>query len=166
MKPSYSAPMPQLLFTVGYEKRTIAEYIGLLRTSGVTVLLDVRETAWSHKPGFSKGSFARALAEAGIAYVHARYAGNPKWLRSTASNHAECLDWYAWYLDEFEEIVDAFDAHVAQLLVEGQRVAITCFERHAHDCHRSLLADRWAARAHGRRITHLATDGCRRLTAR
>jgi uncharacterized protein (DUF488 family) len=60
----------------------------------VDVLVDVRETAWSHKPGFSKRGLEGALRVHGIAYVHARFAGNPKGLRVGAASHEECLRLY------------------------------------------------------------------------
>ena len=87
-----------ILFTLGYEKRSIDEFVELLCEAGVTVLVDVRETAWSHKPGFSKTALGAALAVAGIAYAHAPFAGNPKSLRDVATSHAECLSRYRRYL--------------------------------------------------------------------
>jgi uncharacterized protein (DUF488 family) len=155
--------MTEVIYTLGYEKRSIEEFIALARDAGVKVLIDVRETAWSHKRGFSKSAFAAALEAVGIEYVHAPFAGNPKWLRDNADTHAECLSWYGWYLDEFDEVIDAFENLISQVLGEGKRAALTCFERHADDCHRSILAERWAARHVDRDVAHLATDGCRRM---
>lgn len=150
------------LYTIGYQQRSLEEYIAVLRGAGIDVLVDVRETAWSHKPGFSKSAFARALAGVGIDYVHAKFAGNPKWLRSEAPSHRICLEWYARYVDEHVEIIEAFDRLIEDLLAAGKCVCITCFERHAEDCHRSILAERWQRRGR-RRVEHLAIDGCARL---
>ncbi len=150
------------LFTLGYQQRTLGEFVAILLESGIDVLVDVRETAWSHKPGFSKGAFQRQLAINGIEYIHAQFAGNPKWLRATAQSHRECLDWYSWYLGEFPEIVPALEQLVAEQLSDGKRVCVTCFERHAEDCHRAILAARWQERG-PREVRHLATDGCERL---
>lgn len=153
--------MAQTLFTLGYQQRDIDEYIGLLRAAQIDVLVDVRETAWSHKRGFSKAAFASALAGAGIDYIHAKFAGNPRRLRATAPSHAVCLEWYAKMIDEQVGIVDAFETLMNDLLADGKRVCITCFERHADDCHRSILADRWSRRGR-RQVEHLAVDGCDR----
>jgi uncharacterized protein (DUF488 family) len=86
--------MTTTLYTLGYQQRSIDEFVEILDESAINVLVDVRETAWSHKPGFSKSGFATALAARGIEYVHADFAGNPKWLRSNANSHGECLEWY------------------------------------------------------------------------
>ena len=152
----------QTLFTLGYQQRTLAEFVSILVESRIDVLVDVRETAWSHKPGFSKSALQDVLAASGIEYIHADFAGNPKWLRANADSHRECLEWYSWYLDEFKEIVPAFEQLLAEQLRERKRVCVTCFERHADDCHRAILAAQWQARG-ARKVKHLATGGCERL---
>ena len=151
------------LYTIGYQQRSLEEYIAVLRGAGIDVLVDVRETAWSHKPGFSKSAFQSALEEAGIEYIHAPFAGNPAWLRHGADTHTECLEWYDWYVGEFSEVIDALEDLVGQIHAEGKSAALTCFERHSGDCHRGILAERWAARGIGRTVEHLATDGCPRM---
>jgi uncharacterized protein (DUF488 family) len=142
--------MPPALFTLGYEKRSLDE------------LIDVRETAWSHKPGFSKSALSAALARTGIDYVHARFAGNPKWLRSAAQDHEQCLVLYSWYLDEHAGIMAQMRDLVRAYLLAGKSVCLTCFERHPDDCHRGILAER-LARGTVPPPEHLATEGARRL---
>ena len=154
--------MPHTLLTIGYQQRTLDEFLAILVDSGVDVLVDVRETAWSHKRGFSKTAFEAALTAEGIEYVHADFAGNPKWLRANADSHRECLDWYDWYLTAYPEIVPAFEGLVDDHLRAGRRVCVTCFERHAGDCHRAILAERWRKRGR-REVRHLAIEGCERL---
>lgn len=129
---------------------------------GHPILVGVRETAWSYKPGFSKSALQAALLAHGITYIHADFAGNPKWLRANAESHRQCLDWYSWYLGEFEEIVSAFERLLSEQLREGKRVCVMCFERHPGDCHRAILAREWQARG-PREVLHLAMEGCERL---
>jgi uncharacterized protein (DUF488 family) len=149
------------LCTIGYEKRSIDEYIDLLLESGVEVVVDVRETAWSHKPGFSKTAFSTALSAAGIDYVHLRVAGNPKWLREAAGSHAECLELYRSYVQHHPEVLDCLHETLKEHGVTHRRIALTCFERHPGDCHRGILAAEWAAGRH--EVLHLSPDGCKRL---
>ena len=150
------------LLTLGYEKRDLPEYIRLLRRARVDVVLDIRETAWSHKPGFSKTKLAEGLEAAGIRYVHAPAAGNPKSLRREAKSHAECLTAFERYLDRNAAVESGFDAVVSECLQREERICLLCFERHPGDCHRGLLAERWCAR-HGGLVEHQAIDGCPRL---
>lgn len=150
------------LFTLGYEKRSLDEFIELLCRARIDVLIDVRETAWSHKPGFSKSALQSNLAAAGIEYVHARFAGNPKHLRSAAATHADCLASYERHLGQNPEILSEFAELVTGLQQDGRRVCIACFERHPDDCHRGILASKLKALRRAR-IQHLAPTGCPRL---
>ena len=152
------------LLTLGYEKRDLAGFIALLREAGVSALVDVRETAWSHKPGFSKTALREALERQGIRYVHVRAVGNPQMLRRRARSHEECLALYEAHLDRRPELEQEFDSVLRGLMLEGFRVCLACFERHPDDCHRGILADRWSKRHRGR-VQHLAPEGCRRLVS-
>ena len=150
------------LFTLGYEKRTLAEFIELLRAANINVLVDVRETAWSHKPGFSKRALQSALADAGIDYVHASFAGNPKRLRDASRSHEDCLKRYARHLNRNPQVMRQLGALLGQFHSDGRKVCLTCFERHPDDCHRGILANAWT-RATNACVRHLASEGCRRL---
>lgn len=155
---------PATVLTLGYQQRTINEFIDLLVDADVDLLIDVRETAWSHKPGFSKSALQARLAAAGIEYVHARFAGNPKRIRANASSHAECLALYSAHLKENRSVVRELDQLVGMHLGAGKRLCLMCYERHPDDCHRGILAAQWRA-GRRRRVTHLATDGCPRLVS-
>ena len=146
------------LFTLGYEKRTIDEFTGILDDARVDALIDVRDVPWSHKRDFAKSKLHAHLAEAGIRYVHAGFAGNPKRLRAQGGTRDELLRVYERHLDEHPEIVDRFRELVLELEDEGRRVCILCFERDPRDCHRSILAARWKGRRRGLRVEHLGTD--------
>lgn len=150
------------ILTLGYEKRSIEEYIDVLTSADVRVLFDVRETAWSHKPGFSKARLRAELERVGIRYLHLPAVGNPKVLRSRAKTHAECLASYRIHLDQNPACEDSFDAAVREALLRGERICLMCFERHPDDCHRGIIAERWVRR-HGGRVEHLGPDGCPRL---
>lgn len=154
--------MRTTLLTLGYEKRSIEEFVRLLKQATVDVLLDVRETAWSHKPGFCKSALREHLASAGIEYVHAKFAGNPKTLRTQASSHEECLALYEELVSVDRAILDQFEGLVASFHAQGKQVCITCFERHPADCHRGIIAAKWKKRGK-RSVTHLAPEGCNRL---
>lgn len=150
--------------TLGYEHRDIAEFVELLRSAAVDVLVDVRETAWSHKPGFSKTALERALARVGIVYLHWSWAGNPKRLRDSASSHRECLTLYEEHLSASTDLIEAFVGELQSLVLSGLRVCLTCYERHPGDCHRGILAEYWV-RETGGDVHHLAPDGRPRLAA-
>ena len=65
------------LSTIGYEGKTLDEFIGELKQAGVALILDVRAVAASRRPGFSKTALSNALRENGIDYRHYRALGTP-----------------------------------------------------------------------------------------
>src|SRR5687768_14131299 len=69
------------LFTIGYERTTVDVLLKKLQSEGVELVLDVREIAWSRKPGFSAKQLASALNERGIEYIHEPKLGTPRSIR-------------------------------------------------------------------------------------
>ena len=147
-----------VLYTLGYEKRTIEEFIEILHRAKVDTLIDVRDVPWSHKRDFAKSKLDEHMGRAGIRYVHAGFAGNPKRLRVKDGTSEELLSRYELHLDEHPEIVKQFRELVAHLDEEGRRACIMCFERDPRDCHRSVLAARWKGRRGGLEVENLGTD--------
>jgi uncharacterized protein (DUF488 family) len=146
-----------VLHTLGYEKRTQEEFFAILCGEGIGALVDVRDVAWSHKPGFAKGPLTETAKTLGIEYVHAQFAGNPKRLREREAELGPLLDAYGRHLEENPAILDEFTALVAGFRERGMPVCITCFERDPAGCHRGVLAERWARRAKGK-VAHLGVD--------
>ena len=128
------------IWTIGYEQATVAGVIAALKDAGVEVLADVRALPLSRRPGFSKTSLATALTEAGIAYRHFKPLGTPADGRAAAraGRHADLERIYAGQLELPEAM--AAGAELAELARE-KRVALLCYERDAHVCHRTLLRE-------------------------
>lgn len=142
--------MRDQLFTIGYQGRDLAEFIGLLRDAGVHLLADVRLTPLSRKRGFSKSKLSEALQQAGIRYEHLRELGNPKAIREAARSVEDCLDLYADHMNgEWPDRLARLEA-----LAAGQRVAIMCMESDHRECHRSIVAGAFESR-HDAAIVHL-----------
>lgn len=127
------------LVSLGYEGRNVEDLVAQLLDESVTVLVDVRLTPLSRKPGMSKRSLAAALAQVGIRYVHLGALGNPK--DNRASFRAGDPRSRSRFLRSLET-AEATEAlrHVAELL-DGETVALLCFEREHGACHRHLVAE-------------------------
>lgn len=138
----------RVAFTVGYEGRTIDEFIAILLRARVQRVVDVRALPLSRRRGFSKTALGKALTARGIEYLHVRAAGNP--YRDLRQDPERCLSLYAKHLDGLPEVLDE-----VELAVNGRRSALLCFEaRHDH-CHRSVIAKRLGRRGSGRTVKHL-----------
>lgn len=126
------------IWTIGYEQATVPAVMHALREAGVEVLADVRALPLSRRPGFSKTALAAKAREAGIEYMHFKPLGTPAEGRAAArrNDHAALERIYAGQLELPEAI--AAGARLADLAAE-RKVALLCYEREAHGCHRTLL---------------------------
>ena len=133
--------MTARLFTIGYADRELAELVAMLGAAKVDRVIDVRQLPLSRRRGFSKTPLAAALAEAGIAYVHVRAAGNPY------RKEDDALARYRAHLGR---------AAVAEVVAaaQGHRAALLCTCADPAACHRGILAPR-VARALGATVTDL-----------
>jgi uncharacterized protein (DUF488 family) len=126
------------IFTIGYEKATVAEVLAALKQAGVERVIDVRAVPNSRRPGFSKNLFRNALAEVGIDYVHLRALGTPADGRAAArAGRTEDLQRiYSGQLELPEAIAQS--ARMLDLAKEMPS-ALLCYEREPGGCHRTLL---------------------------
>jgi uncharacterized protein (DUF488 family) len=133
------------LFTIGYEGCKPSDLFGVLRESGVKLLIDVRDVPISRKPGFSKTALAGGLDSEGIAYLHLKGLGDPKPGRIAARE------------GRFSDFRRIFGAHLLstaaqQAMAEAVTVAsksiacLLCFEQDHANCHRCIVADSMAQR--------------------
>lgn len=133
------------LYTIGYEAKTLAEFVSELAGAGVRRVIDVRAVAASRRPGFSKTALGGALAQHGIEYLHLRALGTPKEGREAARKGqvARMREIYSVQLETPEADLAMEQAFAA---ASGAPSALLCFEREASGCHRAMIAERLAAR--------------------
>jgi uncharacterized protein (DUF488 family) len=126
------------IFTIGYERATVPEFLAALQTAGVERVIDVRALPLSRRPGFSKSPLRSALEEAGIEYVHLKALGTPSDGRSAAraGRHADMARIYAGQLELPEAMAQS--AQMLELAREKPS-ALLCMEREPAHCHRTLL---------------------------
>lgn len=129
------------LFTIGYEGRTQAEYLALLREAGVTLLADVRRNPISRKKGFSKSALAQGCAAVGIRYEHLPELGIASEKRKNLATQADVDALFAEYERDWLPTQGPTLAKLRAWLEAGERVALTCFEREPGDCHRHCVAE-------------------------
>lgn len=121
------------LVSLGYQGRDARELVENLVAAQVSVLVDVRLTPSSRKPGLSKRRLGAALAEAAVGYIHLPELGNPK------DNRDQFRAGNPDSVEKYRQIVRGAPgssalAHVAELLDNGV-VALLCFERDHATCH-------------------------------
>ena len=72
MKEICLAKEPELtLFTVGYSARTLDEFVGLLKTYGITLVVDARTVRRRrHNPQLDKETLPCSLERFGVEYIY------------------------------------------------------------------------------------------------
>jgi uncharacterized protein (DUF488 family) len=129
------------LFTIGYEKATLADVLAALKGAKVELVVDTRAVAASRRAGFSKRVLAASLEAEGIGYVHLRELGTPAEGRQ-AARAGDLPTLWRVYGEHLETAAarEGLDALEALLRLE-RRVCLLCYERHPKACHRSRIAE-------------------------
>jgi uncharacterized protein (DUF488 family) len=126
--------------TIGYEGATVKGVTDALTKEGVELLVDVRALASSRRPGFAKTRLSANLAEVGIEYLHLRRLGTPAEGRAAAraGHHDEMRRIFLEHLGTGEA---QEELHLlADLVRQGKRIALLCFEAEPAHCHRRIVA--------------------------
>ena len=129
-----------VLYTIGYQASTVADFLRTLSEAGVQLLIDVRRVASSRRPGFAKTALKANLDSAGIEYRHLRSVGTPADGRAAAraGNHAGMKKIFLEHLQSAEAVEGLRE--LRDLLEGPMTVCIMCFEHDPMHCHRSLVA--------------------------
>ena len=129
------------LLTIGYEGRSLDDYLNVLLVNGVNLLCDIRYNAVSRKYGFSRRTLENACSNVGITYIHIPSLGIPSDERREAnSSKARKALLRSYRRTTLPKLSDKIEA-ILGWLAEGHRVALTCYERQHEDCHRSQLVE-------------------------
>jgi uncharacterized protein (DUF488 family) len=128
------------LATIGYQSATVDGFRRTLRDAHVELLVDIRAVASSRRPGFSKTKLAANVATDGIDYLHLRALGTPSDGRAAAraGHHAEMRRIFLEHM-RTAEAQDAL-SELAEIVRDGRRACLLCFEADPLHCHRSIVA--------------------------
>ncbi len=146
-----AGPERGITYTVGYEGRTLDEFLSLVKGRDVRRVIDVRERPLSRKRGFSRRELEKALEGRGIGYVPLRELGSPRTARQEYRSGGT-----------FQVFAKRYQAHlgsqrpsleILKALSTETPSAILCFERDWRACHRSMLAS--YLQGEGFRLEHL-----------
>ena len=138
-KLKYNQP-GQVLFTIGYEGKSIEAFINELIQNGVKLLCDVRKNPLSRKYGFSKSKLEHITGTVGIKYIHIPELG----IESDKRNSLETDEDYQTLFDDYSETLPTLAPYIEwvySLLCSNTRIALMCYEKDAAMCHRHIIKD-------------------------
>jgi hypothetical protein len=130
------------LTTIGYEGRSLENYLNTLLRDSVTLLCDVRRNPLSRKYGFAKRTLSNACEKVGIRYEHLPELGIESGARQELKTQADYDILFAKYEhDSLPRQTPALKKIRDWILKDKQRVALTCYEAKPCQCHRHCVAE-------------------------
>ena len=127
------------LFNIGYEGKSVEQFINQLVINDVRLLIDVRKNALSKKYGFSKSQISRTCDSMNIKYIHLPELG----IDSKKRRDLKGISDYNRLFNEYETTVlhpaEKSTNEILENLSIHKRVALMCFEKEAFMCHRGRI---------------------------
>lgn len=131
-----------IIYTIGHSTHTITEFLEMLQSFSIKMLVDIRSLPGSRKfPQFNKESLMVSLEAVGIAYIHSTDLGGRRKVKKDSKNTRWNNDSFRGYADYME--TEAFENAVEQLeqIALEQPTVYMCSEAVWWRCHRSMVSD-------------------------
>ena len=137
------------IYTIGYEGKTIDQFIKILKDNEIDTVIDIRASVKSEKkPDFNGDILKRSLKQNKIDYEHYQNLGVHFVVQQPYKLgyiDVECLEnWYRWNIDENINFVEFVES-----LKNKGKCALMCMERFATPqdkqkihCHRYILSEK------------------------
>ncbi|MBN2772906.1 MAG: DUF488 domain-containing protein [Prolixibacteraceae bacterium] len=129
------------IFTIGYEGKSLENYLNILIQQNIKILCDVRKNPLSRKYGFAKKTLQNACESVNIKYIHLPELGiiSEKRKKLNSQNDYDRL-----FIDYEKEILPTHQKEIKfilSLIKNYGRVALTCYEALPKQCHRTRVAN-------------------------
>jgi hypothetical protein len=125
-------------FTIGYEKKTLEQFIELLKKARVRTLVDVRAVPRSmYREEFNKENLARELERRGFKYKHFPNLGVKSEIREKLAESGDFDFFNNWY---DENILSGKALDSKDFVSLDYPIAIMCVEFDPTRCHRHRIA--------------------------
>ena len=142
------------IYTIGHNKKSLSEFIGMLCQAGVTKIIDIRLNNTSQLVGFAKKEdLAFLLSLVGIEYEHLAQLAPTKEILHRFKGTKNWQEYEKAYL----QLLEAQDplALIEQSSSLHQAICFLCAEDKPTQCHRRLLAEYVQSRIPNIVVTHL-----------
>jgi uncharacterized protein (DUF488 family) len=142
------------IYTVGFTKKTLQQFVERLRAAGVRSVIDVRLRNRSQLAGWSKYPDIAYVLTAGFGFD---YEHRPEFAPTDEllDQYRETTDWPAYETGFKRLLAERGLAQEAVGLLEKEGVCLLCTEPQADRCHRRLVAEYVASRRSDVRVEHL-----------
>ena len=137
------------IFTIGFTKKSLRDFITLLQEAGVEKVIDVRLNNTSQLAGYAKkDDLAFVLSLVGIGYEHhTELAPTEELMNGFKQKKISQTEFEA----AFNQLMDERQPR----LEERGKVCLLCSEEKPAACHRRLVAEYFTRLMPGATVTHL-----------
>lgn len=142
------------IYTIGFTKKSLREFIELLKAAGVRALADVRLRNTSQLAGWSKYPDFAYLLEAGFGI---KYEHHPEFAPTAEllDGYKKDKDWQAYKVEFNRLLAERNPVAEGRALIAQGDVCLLCAEPTPEKCHRRLVAEYLVKLAPGVEIKHL-----------
>jgi len=132
------------VMTIGYEGRSIDEFLKRLIDEKIQALIDVRDNPWRMKYGFKRYQLETYCKDINIDYISMPSLGVPEVIRNDVRKTGN----YSLFFRTYNKILQDREGDLRYLnnLSRNKRIALMCFEQEPQRCHRSVLGKELARR--------------------
>lgn len=128
------------VYTIGFTKKSLEEFIALLKKNEIQKIVDIRLNPSSQLSGFAKAEDLQyTLKRESISYEHVKeLAPNEIILKK----YRDDKNWES-YEKRFKELMEQRNAKeiLKRLVKEGKVICLLCSEAKPDKCHRRLVAE-------------------------
>lgn len=130
----------QMLFTIGYEGKSVESFMNILIRNDIHLLCDVRKNPLSRKFGFSKNKLKHIANTVGIKYVHIPELGIESEKRTSLNSEYDYRCLFADYAKTLPKLKPYLEKFYSFLCADN-RIALMCYEKEPKMCHRHVVRD-------------------------
>lgn len=134
-KPQKSLPG---FFTIGYESKDIDQFLNLLVSNQVELLIDIRRNPFSMNFIYVKDALRKKLKDVDIDYLHIPELGIESEERKNLTTKAD----YEILFAKYRQTLHLKEVYINRIIELGttKRIALLCFEADSNFCHRGEVA--------------------------
>ncbi|NSW83204.1 MAG: DUF488 domain-containing protein [Syntrophothermus sp.] len=143
-----------VIYTIGFSKKNLREFVARLKRAGVKKVIDIRLNNTSQLAGYAKkDDLAYVLELVGVEYEHLTNLAPTQDLLDSYKKKA--ISWPE-YEKRFLNLLQEREASTyTNRIAESDAVCFLCAEDKPNFCHRRLVAEYFASLIPGTRIEHL-----------
>jgi uncharacterized protein (DUF488 family) len=145
------------LWTIGHSTREFEEFLELLQSQNIQILVDVRHFPGSRKfPQYNKDQLINSLPKENIEYIHLVDLGGRRKVQPDSKNTVWRNASFQGYADYMETAPFKNALKKLKEIASEKRTAIMCSEAVWWRCHRSMIAD--ILKAEGWTVLHIMAE--------